>query len=356
MTDGIVRETNYYAGLFSIISSGSVSDLNIADSSITITDSEDYYSDVFGIGFVAGRMIGGTLENIQLDVDIDLGTTSIGETHIGLLVGRASGTVDTVSVSGTLDAGIHTFQSSLAIAPKYYIGGIVGSATVNQLTISDSVNNADISGFSTTSTFGMATGNYAIYVKTGGIIGYMINTSSIRHRLVNVANKGDIAVRAVTTANDVSGYSSSQNIGGVFGELSGYAPVLESSSTYRFANLYNNGVVSASYGSTRAQIRAAGIGVSNTSQSAEFALLFNDVGAGCSYDSTGYSGYTHFRYTSTIMDVSTYNASNTITLSRVYNYASYSISSAYFLSFSPLYLSVNNNNSIIRYSATIVHI
>ncbi|HAQ56571.1 MAG TPA: hypothetical protein DCR44_04130 [Acholeplasmatales bacterium] len=349
MVNGIVRETNYYAGLFSIVSGGTVTDLNIADSSLTIADSTSYYSNVFGIGFVAGRMIGGTMQNIQLDVSVDLGTGSIGETHLGMLVGRASGTIDQVSVRGTLDAGIHTFQSSLAIAPNYYIGGIVGSSLVNQITVSDSVNNAEILGFSTTSTFGMATGYYAIYVKMGGIIGYMVNSSSIRHRLINVSNKGDIDVRAVTSGNDTGGYASSQNVGGVFGELSGYAPILESGGAYLFANLYNIGVISAAYGGTRAPIRAAGIGTSNTSQSAEYALMFNH--AGFTYDTTGYSGNSHFRYTGTILDVSTYNAANTITISRAYNYANFTLSTAYWVTFSPLYLSINNNHSVIRYSA-----
>ncbi|MFA5007168.1 MAG: hypothetical protein WC509_06850 [Candidatus Izemoplasmatales bacterium] len=349
MTNGIVRETNYYAGLFSIVSGATVTDLNIADCSITIADSESYYSNVFGIGLVAGRMIGGTMQDIQIDATIDLGTTSIGETHVGMLVGRASGTIDSISTNGTLDAGVHVFQSSLAIAPNYYIGGIVGSAVVNQLSITDSVNNADIDGFSTTSTFGMATGYYAVCVKMGGIVGYMINTSSIRHRLVGVSNKGDLAVRAVTSANDVSGYTSTQNVGGVFGELGGYAPILENAGNYLFANLYNSGVIDAAYGSSRAQIRAAGIGVSNTSQSAEYALLFNH--AGFTYDSTGFSGYTHFRYTGTILDVSSYNAANTITISRSYNYADFTLATAYFLSFSPFYLSMNNNHSVIRYSA-----
>jgi len=349
MTDGIIRETNYYAGLFSIVSGGTVSDLNIADCSVTITDSENYYSNVFGIGMVSGRMIGGTMENIQIDATIDLGTTSIGETHAGVLVGRASGTINQVSTSGLLDGGIHVFQSALAIVPRYYLGGIVGSAVVNQLAVTDSVNNADIDGFSTVSTFGMATGYYAIYVKIGGIIGYLTNTSLIKHQLVDVANKGSIDVRAVTSANDLSGNVSYQNVGGVFGELSGYAPVLESSGVYKFANLYNSGIISAAYGSPRAPIRAAGIGTSNTSESAEFALMFNH--AGFSYDSTGFSGNTHFRYTGTVMDVSTYNVSNTMTVSRSYNYADFTFATAYYITFSPLYLSINNNHSVIRYSA-----
>jgi len=273
LTQGIIRGTGFYSGLFSIVgATGVVNNLNISQSSINLTNTEGYYSDIFYVGAVAGRLSAGTFEDIIVDVSINLGTNAIGKTFVGGLVGEASGVINRVSNFGSVVAGDHAYQSSYNVNPKFYIGGIVGGADLLQLHLEEAKNYGDLYGFGTTSTFSFVTGVTSIESKLGGIIGYILNTSTIKHQIVNVANLGDIYLSP--TISTIS-MPSSKNVGGVFGELAGYAPVLELDGVYLFANLYNEGNVHATYETDTSTIHSAGIGVSNTSEAVEYALLFN---------------------------------------------------------------------------------
>ena len=342
-TKGTIRGVGYYTGLFSILS-GTVQDLNITDTTIDITDTETYYSDTFYIGVIAGRLSAGLIKEVLMDVSIDLGTSAIGKTYLGAFAGMASGTITKVAVTGTINANSHTFNSAYSIFPTYYIGGIAGATGVTKLSISNVVNNTLITGFATASTFSLASGSTAITIKIGGVIGYILNTSTIKHSLVNVANKGNITAGSVINTVELP---SSQNVGGVFGELAGNAPVLQTGDTYQFANLYNSGNISATYASQTAIIKAAGIGISNASEIVEYALMFNHgsftYGSAPSPTTNPYP----FRYTGTIYDV----GSSAVTISRAYNYGDQVYSSAYYTNISPLYYSQSNNSTLIRYSA-----
>ncbi len=344
ITTGIIRSNVYYAGIFSILgASAYIHDINIADSSIALTDTETYYSYIFNIGMVTGRNSLGTIENIQTDVSINLGTAAIGETHAGGIAGQSSGTLLQVSVMGSMTAGTHTFSSAYTIVPRYYIGGIVGSAINNQLRLEEVVNSGTISGFSTTSTPSFSSGYTNIQVKMGGIIGYILNTSTIKHQLINVANKGNITILNII---DNSTPDPTQHVGGVFGELYGNAPVLESSGSYKFANLYNEGNMTATYSTAIATVRAAGIGINNATEAIEYALLSNNgifTLSGAPTNTTN----TLFRYTGTIFDIGT----SAVTLSRVYNHSNRTYTTGYYTNISPLYYSLNNSSTLIRYSA-----
>ncbi|MBU1145065.1 MAG: hypothetical protein KJ971_04325 [Firmicutes bacterium] len=344
ISTGILRGTLYYAGLFSVIGSGaSVNNLNFNESTISLTNTATYYSSVFYVGAIAGRMTGGIIEDVIVDVDINMGTGAIGETHVGGIVGQASGVINEVSSSGTINMNTHTFLSTYNIAAKYYIGGIVGSADQAQLVVTEAVNHGTLYGFGTSSTFYLASGTTAITVKMGGVVGYILNLTTAIHQFVNVANMGDLYVNSVT--NTVS-LPSNQRIGGVFGELTGVKPVLETGPDYQFANLYNSGTIHASYVTETSVIKAAGIGITNTSVPVEYALLFN-YGTFI-YNTTG-ATYTNqlFQYTGTIFDIGT----QAVTLSRVYNHGDFVYDSSYYVNISPLYRSDNNNTTIIRYSA-----
>jgi len=347
ITTGTLRGSLYYAGLFSVLGSGSiVSDLNINDSSISLTNTDSYYSSIFHIGMLSGRMTGGTIEDVLIDVNIDLGTTAIGETHVGGVVGQASGLIQRVATTGTLDANTHVINSSYSIRPYYYIGGIIGSADAATLSVNNAVNHAAIYGFGTASTFSLASGVSTIDVKIGGVVGYIYNTVSAIHKFVDVANMGDIYLDSIINITSPVVLPSRQRAGGVFGELSGLAPILEISNVYQFANLYNSGTIHAAYQTSTAIISAAGIGVSNTSADVEYALLLNH--GNFDYNTTGASAANQlFTFTGTIFDI----GSAAVTLSRVYNYAIFEYDNAYYKEISPLYFSLNDNPTLIRFSA-----
>ena len=353
ISTGIIRNNVYYAGLFSILgSSSSVNNINFSDVSISLTDTESYYSYPFYIGLVAGRNSAGTLENIitHTDVSIYLGDDAIGETHVGGLVGQSSGLISHVQVSGTLDAGIHTISSSYTITPRIYIGGIVGTAITNQLRIEEAVHQGTITGFSTTSTPAFSSGYTNYQLKMGGIIGYLYNTSSVKHQLLNVSNKGSIIIRNIS---DSTTPDPTQHIGGVFGELEGNAPTLEDAEeNYLFANLHNEGNFTATYATGVAIVRVAGIGVNNASEHIEYALLSNGSSDGSNGHFTLNSEPTAttnnlFKFTGIIFDV----GSTGVTLSRVYNHANLNYSTGYSTYVSPLYYSLSNTSSTIRYSS-----
>jgi hypothetical protein len=343
---GTLRGNIYYAGLFSILgANSSVNNLNIFNSEITLTDTESYYSSTFYIGMVSGRLTAGSITDVLLDIDIDLGNDAIGETHVGSLVGLASGTIERIASSGSIDAGDHVFQSEYNIKPYYYIGGIIGSATTLKLSVDDVVNHGDIYGFGTASSFSLATGATMIDVKIGGVIGYIYNQTSSIHEFTNITNTGDIYLDDVIYSASSPTLPSRQRVGGIFGELTGLAPIIEANAEYAFANFYNSGSVHSACSQNTAPIRAAGIGTTNTTEAVEYALMFNH--GNFDYDTTGATAASqHFHFTATISDV----GGSDITLSRVYNYADFIYDNACYADVSPFYHSVNDNDTLIRYS------
>ena len=344
ITTGIIRSNVYYAGIFSITgASAYIHDINIDSSSIALSNTETFYSYIFNIGMISGRNSGGTIENIQTDVSINLGTAAIGETHAGGIVGQSSGVLTQISVLGSMTAGTHTFSSGYTIVPRYYIGGVVGSAVNNQLRLEEVVNSGTISGFSTSSTPSFSSGYTNFQVKMGGVVGYLLNTSSIKHQLVNVSNKGNITILNVS---DNTTPDPTQHVGGIFGELTGNAPVLEANGSYLFANLYNEGNITATYTTSIATVRAAGIGINNATEAIEYALLSNNGIFTLSSAPTNTTN-TLFRFTGTIFDIGT----SSVTLSRVYNHSNRTYTTGYYTNISPLYYSLNNSNTLIRYSA-----
>ncbi|HOO43683.1 MAG TPA: hypothetical protein PKU69_01310, partial [Bacillota bacterium] len=99
--ENIIRGTEYYGGLFSILGAGSeISNLNFSQSTVSFNDTDANYSYTFYIGALAGKMIGGTISNVQVDVDLNLGTEALGKTYAGGVVGKASGIIEYTSNSG----------------------------------------------------------------------------------------------------------------------------------------------------------------------------------------------------------------------------------------------------------------
>ncbi len=336
--------SEYFSGLFSRLGTGAVvENLNFSQSDVKFLTTETIYSYNFYLGAIAGKMTGATIENVLVDVDLDLGTEAIGRTYLGNIVGSASGVIKRVSASGEIDFGTHSYLSTYNINPKFYIGGIVGSTQTAKLTIDEAINTSDIYGFSTSSDIVLASGSTAINVYIGGVIGYINNTAVAMHEMVAVSNKGDIYVQSVKERTVVQAY---QYVGGVFGLLEGLAPVLEEDSEYKFANLYNEGNISHSYLVNTADVISAGIGVSQTNEAVEYALLFNHGNFSFNEGAATYT-QTQFKYAATIYDISSSN----VTLSRVYNYGDITYDSNIYGNISNFMYSANNNPILIRFSA-----
>jgi len=344
LSTNIIRGTEYYAGLFSILGAGSeISNLNFSQSTVSFVGTNSYYSYTFYIGAIAGKMIGGTISNVLLDVDVNLGTEAIGKTYAGGLVGKASGIIENVANNGDMTSGNHVFDISYSIKPIYNIGGVVGGAELGKLTMTDVVNHGTIYGLQTASTITLASGYTYVEVRIGGVIGYINNSLNNINEMINIANHGDIYVASITYSVGVPSY---QYVGGVFGKQGGIAHIIESDDEYKFANLYNDGDVYHTYAANTAVVRAAGIGVNNTTAAVEYALLFNH---GTFYYTEGAATYTQtqFKFVALIFDISYYG----VTISRAYNYADLYYDSNIYYDISALYYSVNNNATLLRYVA-----
>jgi hypothetical protein len=352
---GYSVNNEHYIGLFSRLGEGAeIKDLVITDSTIRLTNTNKIYSQTFYMGAIAGKMTKSTIENILLNVTLDLGDQALSETYLGSIVGRGSGTIERVSNQADIDFGSHSFTSAQAVIPQYSIGGIIGAtATDYSLSIYDAKNTGDIHGFETTSDIILTSGVFDINVLIGGIVGNVNNSEIAIHNLVEVTNKGNLYAGSVKERTGVAAY---QYVGGIFGLLEGKAPILEEGSSYRFANLYNEGDISYTYTSNTADVISAGIGVSDTNESVEYGLLYN-------HGTFSYNGSTisPFKYTSTIYDIST--EAITLTLTRVYNgscvfdsegnkvsCSNMNYDSNIYSNISPFVYSDNDNDMLLKYS------
>ncbi|MBN2877946.1 MAG: hypothetical protein JXL85_09885 [Bacilli bacterium] len=344
ITQNITRGSEYYGGLFSVLGAGSeISNLNFGQSTVSFTNTNAIYSYSFFIGAIAGKMTGGSISNVLVDVDINLGTEAIGITYAGGVVGKASGVMEYVSNYGDITGGNHVFPAGYSIKPVYNIGGIVGGAELAKLSLNEVVNHGTINGFQTASEITLASGYSAMEIRMGGIIGYSNSGTGAINEMTNVTNHGNIYVKSVTYSVGVPSY---QYVGGVFGKLGGLAPILESNDIYKFANLYNDADIYHTYAANTSQVVAAGIGVNDASEAVEYALLFNH---GTFHFTQGAATYsqTAFKYVTLIYDVS----SSDVTISRSYNYADLTYDSNIYYDISGLYYSTNNNDTLLRYVA-----
>jgi hypothetical protein len=358
---GYSVNNEHYTGLFSRLGAGAeVKDIIFSESTINLVNTNSIYSQTFYMGAIAGKMTGATIENVLLDVTLNLGNDALSKTYLGSVVGSGSGIINRVSNQANIDFDSHTFTSEQAVNPEYYIGGIIGAtSTDSTLSIYDSLNTGDIYGFETTSDIILTSGALEIDVYIGGIIGKINNTEAAIHNMVAVTNKGNLYAGSVKERTGVPAY---QYVGGVFGMLEGKAPILEEGTSYRFANLYNEGEVNYTYTTNTADVISAGIGVSKTSESVEYGLLYN-------HGTFAYSGSTisPFKYTATIYDIST--SSINLTLTRVYNgsctfdgqgvktsCSNMNYDSNIYSSISPFMYSDNNNSTLIKYSVNYANI
>lgn len=329
--------TAYYLGLFSIVT-GTVENVILDNYSSTVENSNSFYSRTLYVGSIAGRLDSGNIDNVMVNGTIDLGGESISKTYLGGLVGSGSGTIHQSSVRGTINGNSHTYNSSYAVNPTFYLGGIVGAADGSKLTLDEVVNHANITGVSAN---GFSTSLNPFYTKIGGIIGYIYNGSANIHSLIKSTNNGSLTAGIITGLSPAS-YSF---IGGIFGELGGVAPILSNGSTLVFGLLLNNGQINANYPTNTSTVKAAGIGISNTTAAVEYWQISNRGGFNFNNDSAAYEASPKMRFVATIYPISAQN----VTLTRAYNYADFSYKSNYLSNISPFFFTEQDIVTTMNY-------
>ncbi|MFA5560701.1 MAG: hypothetical protein WC964_02885, partial [Acholeplasmataceae bacterium] len=321
LVNGVLISSTYYGGLFSVLK-GSVEDIIFANSSLTINDSEEYYGLSFYIGLIAGKLEGGSINNVLAQVDINLGVDAIGSLSVGALVGQAYGVMMGVYAEGTLNAGIHTFKTGQQADPIYNIGGIVGSTDTQRLTLYNALSKMSINSIGTSASVTTARNGE---IRLGGVIGYVEN-ASISHDLGLLTNEGTLVVNQFLMNNTMNQY-----VSGVIGLSRGSAYLM-----HEYYGLWTNkGLINATNAGTN-YVTASGVVVSNHNEQVEYLYLFNEG----NYTTSSYS---RFNYTSLVYDLST----SGVILSQSKNTSSYEIVGNY--NFSGVYYSANNAPSLLRY-------
>ena len=325
----------YYLGLFGILN-GTVQNINFFQCNVRVENISNYYGRTFYVGLVAANFQNGIIKNIISNSTIDLGTEALGKTYAGGIIGYGNGSISFVANKGLVNGNNHDF-AGLTINASYFLGGIAGGSSEENLEIHHALNTGSIIGIGSTSNYKVATGENVL-IKIGGIIGQVNNQTVKGNSLVYVTNSGTIS------SGEFIGTSSSkvyQYLGGIFGDTMGFANKITESdkSTIRNGRWENNGNVIANYTNTFTYYYTAGIGVaSTTSAKAEFSYMIN---------SGGYSFGDHFNigthniyiyYAATIID----NSSGGIRLSRAYNEKNYLYDGSYFVNSKSLPLTTIN--------------
>ncbi|MDY0075129.1 MAG: hypothetical protein RBR75_04590, partial [Acholeplasmataceae bacterium] len=262
-----IAEESYYAGMFGILS-GSIYNLIFHEAKVTLTETESYAGVQTYVGLIAGLMNGGMIRNVLVDVTIDLGNKTIGELHVGSILGKASGTIRSVYAEGSILGNTnHIYRTDILINPTYHMGGILGSVSSAKLVMLDAVSHVDIEGIGTTSTSLNASTNPTFYM--GGIIGYSHVTSGQEHVYGMFSSYGNLSVEEM-----ISQYSETYYLGGIIGQSAGGSYVLSQS----FGKFYNHTTMDPKNRGTNFVI-AGGILTSNHSETVEFIHVFNQSDA-----------------------------------------------------------------------------
>jgi hypothetical protein len=331
IVDGMVQES-YYTGLFGILR-GQVYNLIFINAKLTLTETDNYAGVNNYIGLIAGDLIGGTIRNILADVEIDLGSRTLGQFYTGGIAGRATGYVSSVYVDGILDANQdHIYRTDILINPTYHFGGVIGSTGSSALILTDAYSSVDIHGIGTTSTQMNASSAPTLYM--GGVIGYVDYLEFDRHILGLLTNDGTITSYEIN-----SPYAEKQYIGGVIGMSTGYAPVM----SVAVGNYTNKGSIDPKLRGSN-QVISSGVLISNHSEAVEFIHLFNHQDASFDYytESPLSGNFTNLDYTTLV-----YNIGQSLTLSQSRNNMDMELVNVY--NFSGVYYSTLNSYTLLRF-------
>ena len=352
ITTPYIAGSDYYLGLFSVLS-GTVENIKFLNNKVEVTNSDNDYGKTFYVGMVAGRLNGGKIKNVISNAVIDLGEEALGTTYAGGIAGLGKGEITNVGNVlkdnyGKVNGNSHNFNNR-AIIPKFYVGGLLGTNDGNIL-ISDSFNNVDVIGVSSTND-----SYQSVLVAesfAGGIIGEVNNITETGNSLKYLTNSGSITSGKIVGKSSALSYSYA---GGIFGNLIGYGFELNSGSNVKNGRLENKGTIKGSYINNYTRSYLAGIGVVSASEAnAEVSYVINK--AGFEISNFGYRNHNQYiYYAATTVD----NTTTGFTLSRAYNTYDFEVLNNYFsetsgtnpteIKLAFFFSSVNDANSILKY-------
>ncbi len=326
-------QLTYNAGLINTLT-GSVLNLIFYEATLLMTETDLYAGVPNYVGLIAGQMRSGTIRNVLADVQINLGSKTLGEFYVGGLVGEATGWIESVYVEGLLESNQdHVYNTGILIKAEYHIGGLVGaSGTEAPLTLIDGFNQMDLRGPGTTSTQMTVSSGPVVYM--GGIIGKVTNQANAVHTLGLLTNHGQLDVHFLRSQHATTWYA-----GGIVGLSGGIAYQINQYS----GKLRNFGVIDVMNRGTN-QVVASGILVSNHTQPTEFVHLYNQSSGTLRY-------FTPSPQTGTFQNISyttlVYNLGQGLTLSQSKNEADFELIESF--NFSGLYHSTQNALSLLRF-------
>ncbi len=295
----------YHAGLFSVSGGQNsvIKNVIFSGAKLAINDTNVNSGTISNYGIIAGTKTEGTIQQVLVNGNLDLGTKTIGETNVGLLVGKAAGTINEVYTEGTLEGNSHSFTGTYTITPIYRVGGIIGTNNnTGALIFNNSQSKANIKGIGTSSD---VTSSAPISIRIGGLIGNTNRISTNTLTLTNNTFEGNISLRNYLH-NNVS-----QNVAGIIGYSEGTTNITFSALINSEVNLNNLGHLDLD-GTGNNLVNAAGGIISNNSFApATFRNIMN-------YGTFTRTNYSNFKYTTLLLNLST----NGITLHNSCNYAS----------------------------------
>lgn len=201
-------------GLFSVLS-GTVENINLVNVTINESDITDVnLSEINTLGAVCGLLEGGTVNNVNVEVNITLtnGTTTyLGTQQVGGITGTIlDGTISNSTTTGTLNAATYANQGTLIKDDSHSIGGIVGKVESCD-SINNCLNDIEINNISYSTNPGTAVRQYI-----GGVIGCAGNDDEEKDNYIS--NTYELQNNNVINVNNGT-YYSLVYVGGIIGRV-----------------------------------------------------------------------------------------------------------------------------------------
>ncbi len=201
-------------GLFSVLS-GTVENINLVNVTIDESDITDInLSEINTLGAVCGLLEGGTINNVNVEVDITLtnGTTTyLGTQQVGGITGTVlDGTISNSTTTGTLKSATYANPGTLTKDDSHSIGGIVGKVESCD-SINNCLNDIVINNISYSTNPGTAVRQYI-----GGVIGCAGNDDEEKDNYIS--NTYELQNNNVINVNNGT-YYSLVYVGGIIGRV-----------------------------------------------------------------------------------------------------------------------------------------
>lgn len=264
ISSGSVFDNQYFIG-FLARSTGLISNLIFSSAAIEITNSEANYGAISHIGIVAGQKAAGNTTQVMVNGQINLGTTTLGESNVGIAFGSATGTISGLYGEGLIEGNTHTFNQTLQVNPVYRMGGLIGTNVMtSNLSLTNALSRVTLNGIGTTNNINALS---SPSLRLGGVVGNLNVVSTSRPTLNNITFEGNIALKTIQSVNPVN-----QNVAGIIGFSEG-----NSTYTNLLTTLVNNGNMNLNNTGSNQVFAAGGVVASHTVQT-EFKNLRNYKG------------------------------------------------------------------------------